>query len=195
MRIAFRLLRRLGIHAWQIFTRPLSSEGSRAPTGLELRVIAPQDALSAFADRALEMDARKAAEGFARGEICVGAFDGPRLAGYAWFAQQPAPHSAGIWMGFDSRAIYVYRAFVNPRYRGRGIAPALYAFADPLFLKAGKTFAVLCIEATNSASLTAARRAGGQRVGHAVYWHRGSRFRFWRTRGVGPSGFRFYMPT
>lgn len=194
MRIVSRALRRLGVQVWQIFTRPLLSAAPPGAAGVELRLIPPEDPMAPWSDPELQIDARKAAEGFARGEICVGAFDGPKLAGYAWFAHEPAPHSAGIWMGFDSRAIYVYRAFVNPRYRGRGIAPALYGFADPLFLKAGKTFAVLCIEATNGASLAAARRAGGQRVGYAAYWHRGSRFRFWRTRGVGPSGFRFYMP-
>lgn len=194
MRLVSRVVRRLGVHLWQIFTRPLASPVARPPEGLELRVIPPDDPTAPWADPELEIDARKAAEGFARGEVCVGAFAGPKLAGYAWFAQQPAPHSAGIWMGFDSQAIYVYRAFVNPRYRGRGIAPALYAFADPLFLDAGKTFAVLCVEATNAASLAAARRAGARRVGYAAYWHRGNRFRFWRTRGVGPSGFRFYLP-
>lgn len=194
MRIVSKLLRRAGAHAWQIFTRPLSQDAPPVPDGIAVRLLSPSDSARLGFDPELEIDARKVSEAVSQGEVCVGAFLGEALAGYAWFACQPAPHSDGIWMDFDRGGIYTYRAFVHPRYRGRGIAPALYRAADRVFLESGRRFAVLCIEATNVASLAAARRAGARRAGFAAYWRRGRRFRFWRTRGADPCGFRFYMP-
>lgn len=194
MRLLSRIARRAGIHAWQIFTRPLSTSAPVSPAGLVMRLMPPDEPAATWSDPELQVDARKAAEGFARGEVCVGAFDGATLAGYAWFAYRPAPHSEGIWMDFDSRAIYTYRAFVKPRYRGRGMAPALYVFADRLFLDNGREFAVLCIEATNGASVAAARRAGAQKAGYTAYWHRAGRLVAMRTPGVRRAGFRFYLP-
>lgn len=194
MRIVSRLLRRLGIHVWQIFTRPLSPAPPPVPAGIALRVIDERDPAALWADPGLQTDARKAAEAFSRGEVCFGAFAGEKLAGYAWFTRQPAPHSDGIWMDFDRGAVYIYRAFVAPHFRGRGIAPALFASADALFLQRGCQFAVLCIEAANAASLAAARRAGSRRVGYAAYWHGGGRLKFTRTPGVAQAGFSFFLP-
>ena len=183
-----------GVHLWQVFARRLGAGQSREPSGVELR-FAPADELrSQWSDPELEFTEAKARDAFARGEMCVGAFDGPRLVAYAWYAVEPAPHSNGLWMDFDRRVVYIYRAFVAPRYRGRGIASALFRFADQLFLERDREIAVLCIAANNKPSLVAARRSGAHSVGYCAYWHGAGRFFSLRAPGVRHVGFRFYLP-
>jgi ribosomal protein S18 acetylase RimI-like enzyme len=188
-----RITRRLGLQFWRVLTRPLG-EPAVPPPGMELRVLSPDDARQRWSDAELGLSAEKADEAFARGDVCVGAFDGAALVGYAWFAYRPAPHVDGLWMEFDPRSIYIYRAFVKPRYRGRGIAPALYRFADQRFLAEGRTYAVICVNAHNRASIAAAERSGARASGYSAYFSRGRRFIPVRSRGAARCGFRFYRP-
>lgn len=184
----------IGLHVWRVFARRLGAAQLRTPAGIELRCVGADELRSQWCHAELEFTEAKAQEAFARGEVCVGAFDGARLVGYAWYALAPAPHSNGLWMDFDRRAVYIYRAFVAPRYRGRGIAPALYRFTDRLFLERGREVAVLCIAANSKAPLAAARRSGAHAIGYCAYWHGGGRFVSVRTPGVRHVGFRFYLP-
>ncbi len=191
--LASRALSSVGIHAWQVFARRLGAGELHAPPGIVLRFAPADDLRAQWSDAELEFTEGKARDAFARGEGCVGAFDGPRLVAYAWYAIEPAPHSNGLWMDFDRRAVYIYRAFVAPRYRGRGIAPALYRFADRLFLERGREIALLCIEAGNKPSLAASRHSGAHGVGYCAYWHGAGQFLSVRTSGVRHVGFRFYL--
>jgi len=193
-KLASRALAPLGIYVWRVFARPLVAAPLPAPAGIELRLAAADELRTQWSHPELEFSEAKASEAFARGEVCVAALDGPRLAAYAWYAVEPAPHSGGLWMDFDRRAVYIFRAFVTSRYRGRGIAPALYRFADRLFLERGRQIALLCIEADNKPSLAAARRSGAHRIGYCAYWHGAGRFFSLGTPGVRHVGFRFYMP-
>ncbi len=190
-----RLGRRLGVHAYRVLCRPLSRVQIAPPAGIVLRPLEEREMLERCANpQQLELSPQKSAAAFSRGEVCIGAMDGGRLVGYAWFAFRPAPHVNRIWMDFDPRVIYTYRAFVHPGYRGRRIAPALYCFADGLFLDRGRTFAALCIELDNAPSLIAARRSGARTVGFVAYLHAGGRFLSLRTRGARKIGYRFYVP-
>lgn len=187
-----RLFQLAGLHAYQVFVRPLSPSPPPLPAGITLRIIDDRQ-LGRFGDAALELDEVKASAAFARGEVCVAALLEDSLVGYAWFAQKAAPHVGGIWMDCDRQAVYVYRAFVKPEARGRGIAPALYRFADRQFMNAGRRYAVLCIEFGNRASLSAAVRSGAGRVGRAGYWQGFGGFVPYRSRGAAAVGFRFFI--
>lgn len=154
----------------------------------------PDEMLQRCADPALELSPAKAAAAFARGEICAGALDGERLAGYAWFAFAPTPHVDGLWMDFDADVAYTYRTFVRPEHRGRGIAAALYRLADLHCLERGRRHAVLCVEAHNRPSLLAAERSGARDLGFTAYAHVGGVFLSMRTAGVRRVGYRFYLP-
>lgn len=189
-----RLGRRLGVHAYHVLCRPLSRAPVAPPAGIVLRPLEEQEALEHFADSELPLSVEKSKTGFSRGEVCIGALDDGRLAGYAWFASRPAPHFDGIWMDFDPRVIYTYRAYVRPGYRGRRIAPALYCSADALFLDRGRMFVALCIELGNTPSLIAAQRSGARTVGFVAYLHAGGRFLSLRSRGAKKIGYRFYVP-
>ena len=189
-----RLARRVGVQAYRVLCRPLSRVPAEPPAGIVLRPLDEQVMLEHCADPELQLSAQKSKAAFSRGETCIGALDGGRLAGYAWFAFRAAPHVNGIWMDFDPRVIYTYRAFVRPGYRGRRIAPALYRFADLHFLERGRTFAALCIELDNQPSLIAAQRSGARTIGFVAYLHAGGRLLSLRTSGAKGIGYRFYVP-
>lgn len=185
--------RRLGLEIWQLFTRPLGRAARMPPAGIALRRVAAEER-DVWADPELGITPTKAAEAFARGDVCVGAFDGTRLAGYAWFASHAAPHVDGLWMGFDSNAVYIYRALVRPQDRGRGIAPALYHFADRHFLEQGKSYAIICVNVYNQPSIAAAKRSGASTAGYTAYCAAGRGFFTVRSPGARRCGFRFYRP-
>lgn len=183
----------MAFFAWRVCARELATAAAPAPDGIELRPLDPEEDLRHFAPP-LQLSAAKARDGFARGEVCIGAFHGTSLVGYTWFAYERAPHVDGLWMAFDGRAVYVYRAFVLPRYRGRGIAPALYGFGDPLFRSQGRDCALLCIGLGRAASFAAARRSGARTIGYGAYFHAGRVLFQLRTPGTVRSGYRFYLP-
>ena len=185
--------RRLGLEVWQLLMRPLRRDAATPPTGIEMRTVSAEE-MALWDESELAVTPTKAAQAFARGDLCVGAFDGTRLIGYAWFASRPAPHVDGLWMAFDSNAVYIYRALVRPEYRGRGIAPALYHFADRRFLEQGKGYAIICVNIYNRPSIAAAQRSGASTAGYTAYWTAGGRFLTVRSPGAKRCGFRFYRP-
>ncbi len=183
----------LGIHAYAVFRRPLLAGRLPSPSGIALRAVGESDLVRLAADPRLELRAPSIRAAFARGELCVGAFDGGRLAGYAWFAQAPAPHVNGVQVRFAPHVVYTYKTFVRPDYRGRNIAPALYAFPDEHFRALGRSEAVLCVDTHNRSSILAAKKSGAKRVGGLAYWQRGGYFLSYHSPGLTPLGLRFYL--
>lgn len=193
-RLLLRLARAAGVRAYRVMSRPLAALAVAPPAGIAIRPIGEAELIAHCADSELGLSAAKSRASFSRGEVCIGAFDGAKLAGYAWFAFQPAPHTDGLWMDFDRRAVYTYRAFVRPGHRGRGIAPALYRCADAVFLERGRSLAILCIELGNRASLVAAERSGARFAGFTFYVRTAGRLVGLRSEGVRKLGYRFYLP-
>jgi GNAT superfamily N-acetyltransferase len=189
----FRLLRRFGLFSFRVQVRRLDARPLPLPEGVAIGIIPAHEA-SRFSSPGLEVDEHKAAAAFARGEVCVGALHEDRLVGYAWFALAAAPHVDGVWMDFNRSAVYTYRAFVKVEFRGRGIASALYRFADARFIAAGRRFAILCIDSANRSSLAAARKSGARSAGRAGYWQAFGRFIGFRSTGAAGAGFRFFLP-
>jgi GNAT superfamily N-acetyltransferase len=183
----------LGVRAYAVFSRALGSAVAARPAGLALRMVPEREAMKLAADPCLDLRAPSVRAAFARGDLCVGAFDGGKLAGYAWFAQAPAPHVMGLQVRFAAHVVYTYKTFVRPQYRGRGIAPALYAFPDAHFRALGRSEAALCVDTHNRASIAAARKSGGALAGWLAYWHRGRHFRAYHSPGLAPLGLRFYL--
>lgn len=189
-----RLAERIGVHTYCVLARTLDDAPLPLPAGITLRVVAEQAMLRHCAGPQIRLTPEKAKAGYSRGEVCIGAFEEEELAGYAWWTAAPAPHIDGLWMRFGSTAVYIYRAFVRPEYRGRGIAPALYRFADRMFLGRGRRTALMCIALGNAASLRAARRSGARPAGYCAYLRAGPLFLQVRSPGVKRAGYEFYVP-
>jgi GNAT superfamily N-acetyltransferase len=187
-----RLARHARLSTLRIFVRQLGA-GTWDPAGLDYRLLGERDVLPVCADPSLELAASKVKDAYRRGDLCVGAFDGAHLAGYCWFALSAAPYLNGAWLEFSSELVYTYKSYVRPAFRGRGIAAAMYRFADPVFLECGRETAIICIESHNWPSIAAARRGGFTGAGYAVCVG-DARSLAWCSSKAAGCGLRFYVP-
>jgi GNAT superfamily N-acetyltransferase len=179
--------RRAGLHVFGVYGRALGA--SAAPGPFSVRRLGEDELFGFCADP--ELDLR---ESFVRlGHACVGAFAGRELAGYAWFAYGDAPHLDGVRVRVPEHAVYRFKAFVRPAYRGKGVASLLYAAADGLVARPGRRHVVNCVAVQNAPSIAASRRSGDALLGYLAYWRGGSRFLALHSRAVAAFGLRFYL--
>src|SRR5918992_2478959 len=129
--------RLLGVRLFRMFGRPLGRLPGAKQNSLDLRVLCVPDLLPLCADAELNLRPDAVVAAYQRGDLCVAAFDGDRLAGYCWVAFRPLPHLDGVWVRFEPAVAWAYKSLVRPAYRGRGIAAALYRFLDPECLNRG----------------------------------------------------------
>lgn len=181
--------RRCGLHVFGVYFRRLGVAAARVCSeGLHVRALGEAELLACCADPELELR-----ESIVRsGHTCVGAFSGGVLAGYAWFAYDEAPHVHGVRVRVPRQAIYRFKTFVRPAWRGRGIAPFLYGAADELVARPGRGYVVNCIALQNTPSIAASLRSGDAPLGRLGYWQAGGRFLALHSPGVEDFGLRFY---
>lgn len=193
-KVAGRLARHAGLRLFRLFSRPLEPRPRAAPTGLGLRLLSQRDVLDLCRDPELDLRHDAVAAADARGDLCVAAFDGDTLAGYCWFAFAPLPHLDGVWVRFGSSVAWVYKSLVKPSHRGRGIAPALYRFADIECRERGRGYSVICVESHNRRSVRAALRSGYAPSGYGSYMLRGPRLLQWSSPAAQAHGVSFFLP-
>jgi GNAT superfamily N-acetyltransferase len=194
MRKILKLLRRhSGLSVFRLLNRSLDHR-TPAADGVRFAALGEDELLAHCADPALEMTAASARAAFARGDHCVGALEGGRLLGYAWFAFAPTPESGGMWLGFGADAAYSYRHFVRPECRGRRIAGRLLPAADALCAARGRSRCLILIHEHNLASIRACERSGARTVGHAVCLTAFGWLLCWRSPGTKRHGLRFFRP-
>ena len=193
VRVMSRLGDRAGLRVFRIFGRRLRAWAGAPAHRVDCRLLKEREVLALCADAALDLVPLKVEAAYARGDVCVGGYQDGVFAGYCWFALSALPHMDGAWLEFPEHVVYTYKSYVRPAFRGRGIAAALYRFADALFLKQGRTHAVLCVESHNHSSIAAARRSGFADAGYAAYLG-GARLRAWRSRAAAGYGVRFFVP-
>jgi GNAT superfamily N-acetyltransferase len=165
-----------GVHILNVFSRRLRSDPPPPAPNVTCRRL-----------REEELPAR------CKGEVCVGAFVDGELVGYAWYAYDDAPHVKGVRVRVPAHAIYRFKVYVLPAYRGRGVAPFLYAAADRLVARPGRTTVVTCVALQNLPSLAASRRSGETLLGWLGYWQSGERFSAARSPAVQSFGLEFYF--
>lgn len=191
-----QLARRGGVHLYRVFQRRLEGAAPLPfPPSYEPAALSQAEALAACADSKLDLSEPSVRAAYAAGGLCVGARQAGALIGYVWFALEAAPHVSGIWIRVPPRVIYRYKALVLPTHRGKGIAPALYRFADHLFEGMGRQAVVNCIATHNFASTAASLRSGATTLGYVGYWKRDRRFFSFHSPAVRALGLRFYAVT
>jgi len=182
------------LHVVRVFSRPLDRAARSAPPpGLELRPLGVEELVSYSREPALDLREAMIREAMQRGDRCLGALDGAALVGYVWFAYAIAPHVEGIWVRVPPRAVYRFKAFVRPSYRGRGIAAALYGVADPIVGKPGVDTVVDCIAVQNAPSIAATLKSGSRPLGTLVYWRASRWFLSLHSPSVRRLGLQFYL--
>jgi hypothetical protein len=109
-----------------------------------------------------------------KGDDCFGVFAGEKLISYAWYSAQPTDVMDGFRVGFPKDSILLYKAFTQPRYRGRGFNRLGVRQAAGNYLRLGFR-AILChVHAENLASLKSFDHLGCEKFGSVTYF-RGAR--------------------
>ena len=188
-----RLARHAGVRVFRIFGRRLDAGTHSGRGALDYRFMSEADVLPLCADASLDLTASKVRAAFGRGDLCVAAFDRDALAGYCWFALSAAPHMDRAWLDFPPELVYTYKSHVRPAFRGRGIAAAMYRFADEVFLERQRIEAIICVESHNWPGIAAAKRGGFSAAGYAAYVG-DARLRAWCSSGAARYRLRFYVP-
>ena len=192
--VMYQLARRGGVHVLRVFHRRLElAVPWPMPPGYDIDVLTQDEVLAECRDPALDLSETGVRAAYACGSLCIGARQRDGLVGYVWFAFDAAPHLDGIWVRVPARAIYRYKAFVRPAHRGKGIAPAMYRYADRVFRDRGREGVVDCIATHNVASIAASVRSGAHPLGHIAYWRSARRFLSFHSRAVRQLGLRFYV--
>ena len=190
------LARRAGIRVFRLYRRKADFPAAEPslPQGLELRPMTEREVLALCSQPSLDLDGEKASDAYARGDLCLAAFERGEAVGYCWLAFAPLPHLDGVWVDFDNRAAWVYKSLVLAPHRGRGIAPTLYRFAERWCTRNGREYALICMESHNRASIAAARRAGYRASGMCGYMLRRHHVRCWVSPRARRASVRFYLP-
>lgn len=194
-RLVTRASRRLGLRWFRFYACAVgSSDSFSARPGVETRVLSSEEALACCSEEGLDLRPDMVVGAYSRGDVCFGAYEAETLVGYCWLASASLHHLDDVWVQFGPSVAWVYKSFVRPSHRGRGIVAALYGFTDRQASEWGRSISVICVESHNASSIAAALRAGYRASGRAGYLRRGERLIDWYSQWVRGHGISFYIP-
>jgi hypothetical protein len=100
---------------------------------------------------------------------CFAILQGDTLANYSWYTKTTNHHfSETLRLDFDRRWVYQYRAFTLPAHRGRRLHAIGMTNALAACLQRGDRGLLICVDASNKASMTSCLRMG-YRVFGTIY--------------------------
>lgn len=104
----------------------------------------------------------------AAGDHCFAILHGDTLANYSWYTKTTNQFSPTLRLDFDRRWVYQYRAFTLPTHRGRRLHAIGMTNALVACLERGDRGLLICVDASNKASMTSCLRMG-YRVFGTIY--------------------------
>jgi GNAT superfamily N-acetyltransferase len=187
------LRHRAGLHVYYVLVHPLQAERIMAapPSGMDYRLLEEQELLVHCDDPELDLRAASVRAALAAGDVCAGALEGSRLAGYVWYSFRSAAHVDGVRVQVGPRLRYAYKVHVRPGARGRGLGRELLRRGGALCPRRGRELGLSFVAPDNAASLRAFAAAGWRRAGYAGYLKWGGRFRAFASAGVARAGAGF----
>ena len=186
------LARKAGLRVFRFFSRGRAAAVEPGPIRVGPMSEAQLGALCA--DPAFDLTPAKLEVARERGDVCVGAFDGDKVAACCWIAFAPLHHLDGVWVAFGPHSAWIYKSLVLPAYRGQRIAGMIYGAAGAIGAEKGRPQSLLCIESHNTASIRATASAGYGDAGYAAYVRRGARLASWVSPAAREHGVRFFDP-
>jgi hypothetical protein len=106
---------------------------------------------------------------FQTADECFAILHGETLANYSWYTKAlNHPFSATLRLDFDQRWVYQYRAFTLPAHRGRRLHAIGMTHALAAYRERGDRGLLICVDASNKASMTSCLRMG-YRVFGTIY--------------------------
>jgi hypothetical protein len=189
-----RVSRYLGIHVYVVRGTEMKAEPKYPliPSNISLRVI-PADEVPEVTENPALMLGREFVQGaLNRGDLLIGAFDGPRLVSYVWRTFTAAPHTDKLMVMVNKPYCYAYNSFTLPDYRGQRIAPAVHILSDVEMFKRGYSDRAGFVDIANSASLAMGKHMGTAAIGYAGYLEWFGRLIPFRTPAIKSIGFKFF---
>lgn len=155
-------------------------------TRFDFRRLSLEDALAAAQNPDLDMTTEFVRDAFARGDICVGAYDGNKLVAYTWRTLNCGPITDTLWLELLDRSHrYGYKGLVLSDYRGTRLNMSVARFWDRHFVAMGIQWTVTYVDLHNLASMRSTFRDDDRkRIGFAGYLHVGRRVWPFRSPGV-----------
>lgn len=126
----------------------------------------------------------------AKGDECVGCFDGDRLVSVGWYARTPTTISDTMTLHFDPSWVYMHRGYTLPAYRGRRLHAIAMTWALGTYTRRGARGLISYVDFNNLASLRSVERMGYRIFGDVILFALGPREVAVSTPGCRPYGFR-----
>ena len=146
-------------------------------------------AASAHPDWAEELPRSFLDVALAKGDECVGVFDGARLASIGWYARSSTAISKSLVIEFDPAWTYMYKGYSLPAYRGKRLHGIGMTFAIKHYTERGARGLISVVEFNNLKSLRSVERTGYRLFGDIYVVSLGGREVFWSSPGCRPYQF------
>ena len=189
-----RVSRYLGIHIYAVRGTEMKAEPEfpLIPSNISLRVVPAAEVPGVTKNPALTLGDEFVQAAINRGDLLIGAFDGPELVSYIWRTFTAAPHTDKLCVAVNKPYCYAYNSFTLPDYRGQRIAPAVHILSDVEMFKRGYSDRAGFVDIANSASLAMGKHMGTTVIGYAGYLEWFGRLLLFRTAAVKSIGFKFF---
>jgi hypothetical protein len=178
-----------GAHLWSVHRRPIYPAfdmPAEHAARFAFRRLDLEDAVVAAQDPALALAEKFVRAAFARGDICMGAFEDGRLVAYVWRSVSHAPVTEGVRIRLlRSSTRYGYKSLVLPAYRGMRLNTSVARFWDHNFVAMGVDEDLGYVALHNLASIRSTLRDPNRnRIGYAGFVEMGKWFWSFRTGRV-----------
>jgi hypothetical protein len=141
------------------------------PQGFDFRFLTAGEVTAFAVDPANELNTSHAARAAAGHDLCFAAVSAGRLAAYGWYALGciEAQHCDGVPMSFPGDAVYMYKGFTHPDFRGQRLHGYIMGLAlQVLHAERNVQRLVSTVSWTNAASLKSCERLGYRRQGRMI---------------------------
>jgi GNAT superfamily N-acetyltransferase len=188
------LKRIFGLHLFSVYTghHEIGGEVGTLPEGLEMHILTPTEVRRHVDEPRLDFRDASVTQALARGDVCIGAFEGDQLVAFTWRALKgPVPHTP-LWdVVWNPGLVYRYKAYTLPEYRGLHIHEVLSKEIDRYLGEQGHTVGLSFIETHNFSSIRTLARKVRRRIGYAGYIQKSRLCFSFRTAGCRRLGFAF----
>ena len=167
-------------------TRPTEH---RVDPALTYRVLSEDDLAKAREALPSEFPERFLKDARARGDLCIGAYDGSRLAAYVWRAYRVARINDFL-IELPAGVRYGYKAYTRPEYRGRHIQTSLVVAMEHVCLQRGVRKSLSFIDVHNYSSIRSNDRREPRWAGRILFLRIGGQQRAWLSPAAKRLGIR-----
>lgn len=143
-----------------LYTDTVNPEFLRLSPEYHARFLSPSDVWRYAEDPRNDLPESFVRRALRTADQCFAILQGDTLANYSWYTKATNQFSATLLLDFDRRWVYQYRAFTLPSHRGRRLHAIGMTNALVACLERGDRGLLICVDASNKASMTSCLRMG-----------------------------------